>query len=136
MGEKSLSKKSKGQDPFSSLPAHGDQDLGARLVTGCTSSACIFWNLHGGESFPCTELRVLESDLPRLGQLLEPHSARPHTVPDKPCGRLPASCTAGSHRTRPTSPFLQLANRSLVSMSKEAGPPAERSQELSVPGRM
>lgn len=56
MGERSLSKKSKGQDPFSSLPAHGDQGLGSRFVTGCTSSACVSWNLHGEESFPCTEL--------------------------------------------------------------------------------
>lgn len=63
MGERSLSKKSKGQDPFSSLPAHGDQGLGARLVTSCTSSACVSWNLRGEESFLCTELRDLEPDL-------------------------------------------------------------------------
>lgn len=47
-------------------------------------------------------------------------------MPDAPCGHPPASCTAGPHRTRPTSPFLQLANRSLVSMAREDGPPAER----------
>lgn len=131
MGERSLSKKSKGQDPFSSLPAHEDQGLRARLVTGCTNSAYVSWNLYGEESFSCTELskgpgaRSLLG-LVSFGSLTAPDGT---PVPDKPCVRLPVSCTSGPHRTRPTSPFLQLANRSLVSMAKEAGPPAERSPE-------
>ena len=70
----------KGSGSFSSLPAHGDHGLGARLVTGCTSGACASWNLHGEESFPCTELsKGPRARSPRLGQLREPHGAQPHT---------------------------------------------------------
>lgn len=77
MGERSLSKKSKGQDPFSTLPAHGNQGLDARLVTGCTSSACVSWNLHGEESFPCT-LSKEPGARSLWTQLRELHGAQQH----------------------------------------------------------